>query len=187
MVRIAFRTNCHAASLERNYDIFVRSHLSCLPPPPILTWFFRAMLDHVKAVQLVTHKALFGFFFLPLITSCLISVTHHLSFKILHLVWHHYSLIITQYFHIVCGPHSCHSLRASLFCYLWKVFIPIFFPFLISPSPFSPITLPKHKPKPIKISQALRRWSGNAISSVKAQRRRRSVKKHKPSNSHLLL
>ena len=59
MVRIAFRTNCHAASLERNYDIFVRSHSSCLPPPPILACFIRAMLDHL-AFSLKSLKNLNG-------------------------------------------------------------------------------------------------------------------------------
>ena len=39
--------------------------------------------------------------------------------------------------------------RAKLLAYL-----PIFFFFLIFPSPFSPVTLLKHKPEPIKISQA---------------------------------
>ena len=46
-------------SLERNYDIFVRSHSSCLPPPPILACFIRAMLDHL-AFSLKSLKNLNG-------------------------------------------------------------------------------------------------------------------------------
>ena len=89
----------------------------------------------------INSKGLFGFFFF-LVTHHSISVTHHLSLKIAHLVWHHHSLLITQYFSTVYGPHTCHLVRVKLFCG------PHHFLFSHFPS-FTPITLPKHKPEPI--------------------------------------
>ena len=126
----------------------------------------------------------------PCLDFCFSSLTTpHSSLKIKYpfgTIIHFSSLNI---FHTICGPHACHRVRPKLFCSCGRLLSPFFslFSFLISPYPFSPVTLPKHKPKPIKISQALQRGSDNVISFVKAQRRRRSVKKHKPSNSHLLL
>ena len=64
-------------------------------------------------------------------------------------VWHHHSTCHHSNFSTVCRPYTNNLVRARLL-----VYPPIFFSFLISPSPFSPVTLPKHKPKPIKISQA---------------------------------
>ena len=104
-------------------------------------------------------------FFSSLITPHSIFVTHrsslityHSSLKIPQLPTPHpfgtiTQFVITQYFSTVCESHTYHLVRAKLFCYPRKVFIPIFFSFLISPSPFNPVTLPKHKPKPIKISR----------------------------------
>ena len=88
----------------------------------------------------INSKCLFGFFFL--VTHHSISVTHHLSLKIPHLVWHHHSLLITQYFSTVCEPHTCHLVRVKRFCG------PHHFLFSHFPS-FTPVTLPKHKPEPI--------------------------------------
>ena len=77
-----------------------------------------------------------------LVTHHSISVTHHLSLKIPHLVWHHHSLLITQYFSTVCEPHTCHLVRVKRFCGTHH--------FLFSHFPsFTPVTLPKHKLEPI--------------------------------------
>ena len=87
---------------------------------------------------------MFGFFF---------SITHHSSLNFRHssLNFCHSSLItyhlkhptlfgiITHLsslniFYTVCGPHTCHLVRAKLFCYPRNPF-PTIFSFLISPSP----------------------------------------------------
>ena len=85
------------------------------------------------------NKALFGFFFF--ITHHSSFNFHHSSLKIPHLVWHHHSLVITQYFSTVCGPYTYHLVRAMLFCG------PHHFLFSHFPS-FTLVTLPKHKPQP---------------------------------------
>ena len=80
-------------------------------------------------------------FFSALITLHSISVTHHSSLRIPHPVWHHHSLVITQYFLTVCGLHTYHLVKAKLFCG------PHHFLFSHFPT-FTPVTLPKHKPEP---------------------------------------
>ena len=80
-------------------------------------------------------------FFSALITLHSISVTHHSSLRIPHPVWHHHSLVITQYFLTVCGLHIYHLVKAKLFCG------PHHFLFSHFPT-FTPVTLPKHKPEP---------------------------------------
>ena len=90
MVRITFRTNCHAASLERNYDIFVRSHSSCFPPPPILAWYIRVMLP--KSVLIKNFKKfsiwdLFGY-----------------SWKLKIKTEKYYNKIIFKYMNSIVGP-----------------------------------------------------------------------------------
>ena len=79
-------------------------------------------------------------FFSALITLHSISVTHHSSLRIPHPVWHHHSLVITQYFLTVCGLHTCHLVKAKLFCG------PHHFLFSHFPT-FTPVTLPKHNAK----------------------------------------
>ena len=62
---------------------------------------------------------------------------------------------ITQYFsHYLWAPFLPKG-QSKLFCYPRKAFLPIFFSFLIFPFPFSPVTLTKHKPEPIKISRCI--------------------------------
>ena len=51
-------------------------------------------------------KALFGFFFSSLITPHSISVTHHLSLKIPHPVWHTFSISHHSIFSSFCGTHT---------------------------------------------------------------------------------
>ena len=148
------------------------------------------------------NTPLFGFLFFLTPHSSLITqfpslIIHHSSLITNHLksntrlapsfIFHH-----STFFILFVGPMLVTESDPSCFVpaegFHPHFFLFSLFSFLISPSPFSLVTLPKHKPKPpIKISQALQHGSDNAISSVKAQQRRRSVKKHKPSNSHLLL
>ena len=97
--------------------------------------------SHMRTSDVFNVKALFGFFFSSLITPHSIFVTHYSSLKISHSVWHHHSLVITQYFSTVCEPHTCHLVRVKLFCG------PHHFLFSHFPS-FTPVTLPKHKPEP---------------------------------------
>ena len=53
------------------------------------------------------RSALFGLKKWSLITQFLSPITHHSSLKTPHPVWHHHSLVITQYFSTICGPHTC--------------------------------------------------------------------------------
>ena len=105
---------------------------------------------------------------------------HNLFDTILHL-----SSINIFYTIYVLTPVTCSEQTVLLAA---EGFPPIFFSFLIFPFPFSHVTLPKHKPEPIKISQApsprqdRHQWMtnhlsdvyGGAISSVMTQRRRRA-------------
>ena len=75
----------------------------------------------------------FFFYHSSLITQFPSLITHHLKYPILF-------GIITQYFSTVCGPHTCHLVKAKLFCG------PHHFLFSHFPS-FTPVTLPKHKPE----------------------------------------
>ena len=83
----------------------------------------------------------FFFYHSSLITQFLSLVTYHFSLKIPHPIWHHHSFFISQYFLTVCGSHTWHLVKAKLFCG------PHHFLFSHFPS-FTPLTLPKHKPKP---------------------------------------
>ena len=101
---------------------------------------------------------------------------HFSNVRILGPVWifFYQSSLLTQFLSLVTHqlkyPNSLHSTRLapSLITQIFQLFVdpilvtrakllaypPIFFSFLIFPSPFSPVTLLKHKPEPIKISQA---------------------------------
>ena len=48
----------------------------------------------------------FSFHHSSLITHHSIFITHHSSLKTLHPVWHHHSLVITQYFSTICRTHT---------------------------------------------------------------------------------
>ena len=62
------------------------------------------MSVHWKTLLRGSLKPCLDFFF---ITSHSISVTYHLSLKTPHPIWHHYSLVITQYFSTVCELTWC--------------------------------------------------------------------------------
>ena len=86
-------------------------------------------------------------FFSSLITPHSIFVTHHSSLKIPHhstrtLFGTITQLIITQYFLIVCRPHTCHLIRAKLFCYPGR-FSSLSFSLFSFPLPSSALSLPK--------------------------------------------
>ena len=124
-----------------------------------------------------------------------ISVTQFLSLSTYHssLNFSHPFGTITHFpslniFHTICGPHTCHLVRAFLFCYSWKVFIPISLLFSHFPFPLQPCHSPKaqtqtHKnfssslassgPSPLNNTH-LSDVYGGAISSVVTQRRRRA-------------
>ena len=84
---------------------------------------------------------------------------YHSAFITRHLIFHtrlapsptsHHSIFFTLFvgpIPVTWSEHFCFVTRG-------RFSSPSAFSFLISPSPFSPVTLPKHKPKPIKISQA---------------------------------
>ena len=59
---------------------------------------------------------------------------HHSSLKISHPVWHHHSLVITQYFSTICGSHTC------ILCSFY------FFFFFLQP-PVPKLTEPSEKKK----------------------------------------
>ena len=54
---------------------------------------------------------------------------HHSSFitQFFTPVWHHHPISIIQYFHIVCGPYTCHS-ATFCFWFLFFCFFGFFFP-----------------------------------------------------------
>ena len=108
-------------------------------------------------------KALFGFFFLSLITPHSISVTHHLSLKTPHPVWHHYSLVITQYFSTVCE-------------FTWCSFYSLFFlqPPTQYPNSTNPVKKKKKKPQKPFTEPSERRRKKKNPETARSERRRRS-------------
>ena len=60
---------------------------------------------------MVTHHLVF-------ITHHLLLSFHHLSLKTPHPVWHHHSLVITQYFSIICCPIPVPCVAFTLFFFL---------------------------------------------------------------------
>ena len=68
-------------------------------------------------------------------------ITHH--FKILHMFGTITQLPSLNIFHTICGPHTYHLVRAKLFCYLQKFFIPISLLFSHFPFPLQPYHSPK--------------------------------------------
>ena len=120
------------------------------------------------------------YFFSSLITPHSIFVTRHSSLIIqntpisyTHPFGTHYLTCHHSNFSTFCGPRTYNLVRAKLLAYPWKVSSPFFFSFLISPSPFSPHTLPKHKPEPITPKE-----SPSPISTIHRQWAKVSVNKH---------
>ena len=70
------------------------------------------------------------------ITHHSVFITHNSSLKTPHLVWHHHSFVITQYFSIICRPHTCTSCSFYFF----------FFFFFLQPS-VAKFTEPSEKKK----------------------------------------
>ena len=101
----------------------------------------------------VSKKCL-GFINTKNLRACLAKEISSLNFRHSSLITHHSSLnfshpfgIITQFlslniFHTIYGPHTCHCVRALLFCYPRNIFIPLKFLFSHFPFPFSHVTLP---------------------------------------------
>ena len=80
---------------------------------------------------------MFGSFFF--ITQFPSLITHHLKHPTPFGTITHFSSL--NIFYTICGPHTCHLVKAKLFCG------PHHFLFSHFPS-FTPVTLPKHKPEP---------------------------------------
>ena len=71
MVRNAFRTDSHAASLDRNYDMFVPSYPSCLPPYPLSNSYqiyciYYLLLLIISFLEFPFHFLLTAFFYFKL-------------------------------------------------------------------------------------------------------------------------
>ena len=60
-----------------------------------------------KKRSLITQFSSLNFHHPSLITQFLSFITHHSSLKTPHPVWHQHSLVITQYFSTIYGPHTC--------------------------------------------------------------------------------
>ena len=92
IVRIAMRLTVRKSF--RNYSI---QALFGLKKWSLITQFSSPITQH--SVFITQHSAL-SFHHSSFIT-------YHSSLKTPHPVWHHHSLVITQYFSIICGPHTC--------------------------------------------------------------------------------
>ena len=106
-----------------SFKIDVESlHLSLQLPRHV-----QRQIDYEKSFKQLKRKGSFIIQFSSLITHHSIFITHHSSLKTLHPVWHHHSLVITQYFSIICGTHpltQCQLTFLSLFSF------PLLLPFV---------------------------------------------------------
>ena len=100
-----------------SFKIDVESlHLSLQLPRHV-----QRQIDYEKSFKQLKRKGSFIIQFSSLITHHSIFITHHSSLKTLHPVWHHHSLVITQYFSTICGPHTY---TLCSFYFLFFLFFP---------------------------------------------------------------
>ena len=88
---------------------------------------------------------MFGFFFFfyhsSLLTQFPSLINHHSSLKTPNPIGHHHSLIITQYFSIVCGTHTLTQCQLTFLSPLFFSPLPFLFVFLCFSLRFSPVIL----------------------------------------------